>query len=130
MDRRLACLLFLYPRQFRSRYGAEIASLTEQLVRDDDGSRFWLYASLAAQGLNCRMRSASARTAAAMALTATIGCGAFADLSIATAKPAHPSPQTVQRRHLATEDRVTPGRRAGHAKQPKRETHNARYHTR
>ena len=38
MDRALAWVLLLYPRQMRRRYGLEIAELTRDLIRLEDRS--------------------------------------------------------------------------------------------
>ena len=51
MDRALAWVLLLYPRQMRRRYGPEIAELTRDLIRLEDRSSVRLLVSLAVHGL-------------------------------------------------------------------------------
>lgn len=110
MDRALAWVLLLYPRQMRRRYGLEIAELTRDLIRLGERSSARLLVSLAVHGLGCRMAwFARTRVVTAVAVTTSVACVALVNMGAASAKqPA--SHQTRTQLHSAAHARRTPSK--------------------
>jgi hypothetical protein len=113
MDRVLTWILLLYPRGMRRRYGREISELTQELIRRDGRSSFGLCISLIGQGLGCRVATfMTARVATAFAVATSVGCIAFANLSVANAKSrnsthrAHPPTSMRERSSAVARGRV------------------------
>ncbi|MGO8727010.1 MAG: methyltransferase family protein [Streptosporangiaceae bacterium] len=69
MSRRMRWLLALYPRAWRDRYGREVASLTEELIRSGDRTRLRAGLGLAGAAAAERIRTLS-RPATAIAVRA------------------------------------------------------------
>jgi len=100
VDRLLAWVLVLYPRQMRRRYGPEIAELTLDLIRLEGRSPIGLFVSLAVDGLRCRMTwFARTRLTTAIAVTTSVVCMAVVNMGAASAKQPGPPPERV-RAHL------------------------------
>jgi protein-S-isoprenylcysteine O-methyltransferase Ste14 len=74
MSRRMRCLLALYPRAWRDRYGREVASLTEELIRAGDCTPLRAGLDLAAAAVVERAR---ALRRAAVLITAAPMAGAL-----------------------------------------------------
>jgi hypothetical protein len=128
VDRVLAWVLLLYPRQMRRRYGLEIAELTLDLIRVDGRSPVRLLFSLAVHGLGCRMAwFARTRVATALAVTTSVACVALVNLGAASAKQpashqtkaqlnsaaAHGARSSTHPRADRTPLRIAPGRGTG-----------------
>jgi hypothetical protein len=97
VDRALAWVLLLYPRQMRRRYGPEIAELTRDLIRLEDRSSVRLLVSLAVHGLGCRMAwFARARVVTAVAVTTSVACVALVNMGAASAKQGDPTPRQAK----------------------------------
>lgn len=106
MDRALAWVLLLYPRQMRRRYGLEIAELTRDLIRLEDRSSVRLLASLAVHGLGCRMAwFARTRVVTAVAVTTSVACVALVNMGAASAKQGDPTPHQAKAGLHAAEQR-------------------------
>jgi hypothetical protein len=105
VDRALAWVLLLYPRRMRRRYGAEIAELTEDLIRLERRSPVRLLCSLAVHGIGCRLAwFARTRVATAIAVSTSVACVALVNMGAASAKqPA--SHQTRSQLHSTVENR-------------------------
>lgn len=87
MDRALAWVLLLYPRQMRRRYGPEIAEVTMDLIRLERRSPARLLSSLAVHGLGCRLTwFARTRLATAVAVATSVACVALVNMGAASAK--------------------------------------------
>ncbi|HLJ02077.1 MAG TPA: hypothetical protein VKT31_01475 [Solirubrobacteraceae bacterium] len=119
MDRVLAWLLRLYPRQMRRRYGHEIATLTLDLIRLEGRSPVRLSVSLALDGLGCRIAwLARTRVATATAVTTTVACVALVNMGGASAKQAGPGhrPATA---HVRSVRHAPAAGRAAHSRNRK-----------
>jgi hypothetical protein len=97
VDRALAWVLLLYPRQMRRRYGLEIAELTRDLIRLEDRSPVRLLVSLAVHGLGCRVAwFARTRVVTAVAVTTSVACVALVNMGAASAKQGDPTPHQAK----------------------------------
>ena len=97
MDRALAWVLLLYPRQMRRRYGLEIAELTRDLIRLEHPSPVCLLVSLAVHGLGYRMAwFARTRVVTTVAVTTSVACVALVNMGAASAKQGDPTPRQAK----------------------------------
>jgi hypothetical protein len=118
VDRVLAWVLLLYPRQMRRRYGPEIAEVTLDLIRLERRSPARLLCSLAVHGLGCRLAwFARTRVATAVAVATSVACVALVNMGAASAKQSA-SHQT--RTQLPPASIATNANRAGRTTEPAR----------
>ena len=111
MDRALAWVLLLYPRQMRRRYGLEIAELTRDLIRLKERSSARLLVSLAFHGLGCRMACfARTRVVTAVAVTTSVACVALVNMGAASAKQGDPTPHQSRAQLHAPANGIISGR--------------------